>query len=46
MSKIKEFIRCKKKVYVYEEIKIGCFRFCFYRLGKKFCIRFEVSYGW
>ena len=46
MIKIKELIRLKKKVYVYEEIKIGIFRFVFYRLGKKFCVRVELSSGW
>ena len=46
MIKIKEFIRCKKQEYVYEEVKIGIFRFSFYRLGKRFTIRLEISRGW
>jgi hypothetical protein len=46
MIKIREIIKFKKKVYIYEEIKIGWFRFVFCRFGKKFCIRFEVAYGW
>ena len=46
MIKIKELIRFKKKVYIYEEIKIGIFRFVFYRLGKRFTIRLEISKGW
>jgi hypothetical protein len=44
--RIKELIRFKKKVYIYEEIKIGIFRFVFYRLGKRFCVRLEISRGW
>ena len=46
MTKIKEIIRTKKQVYVYEEIKFGWFRFSFYRLQNKFTIRFELSRGW
>jgi hypothetical protein len=46
MTKIKEFIKIKKKVYIHEEIKIGIFRFVFYRFGKKFTIRLELSSGW
>ena len=39
-------IRLRKKVYIYEEIKIGFIRISYYRLGKKFTIRFEINYGW
>jgi hypothetical protein len=39
-------IRTQKKVYIYEEIKLGWFRFSFYRLGYKFCLRIEISKGW
>jgi hypothetical protein len=46
MKIVKEFIRLKKKVYIYEEIKIGWLRFCFYRYGKRFCVRCELSRGW
>jgi len=46
MKKIKELIRFKKKVYIYEEIKVGIFRFSFYRFGKRFCVRLEISRGW
>jgi hypothetical protein len=46
MIKIKELIKLKKKVYIHEYIKIGWFRFCFYRLGNKFTIRLELSRGW
>ena len=46
MKKIKEFIKFKKKVYIHEYYKIGWLRFSFYRLGKRFCIRCEISYGW
>jgi len=40
------FIKIKKKVYVHESIKIGWFRLSYYRLGRKFCIRAEISKGW
>jgi hypothetical protein len=46
MKKIKEIIRLRKKVYIYEEIKLGWFRFSFYRLGWKFSIRLEIARGW
>jgi len=32
--------------YIHKEIKIGIFRFSFYKLGKKWCIRFEMQNGW
>jgi hypothetical protein len=43
---MKEIIRIRKKVYIYEEIKLGWFRFVFCRFGKKFTIRLELSKGW
>lgn len=46
MTKLKEIIKIKKKVYVHEEIRIGWFRFIFFRLGGKFTIRVELSKGW
>ena len=39
-------IKIKKKVYIHESYKIGWFRFSFYRLGKRFTIRLEISKGW
>jgi hypothetical protein len=46
MTKLKEIIKIRKKVYVHEEIRIGWFRFSFYMLGyKKICIRFEITRG-
>jgi len=43
---MKNIMRIKNIWYIYQEIKIGIFRFSFYRLGKKICIRFEISNGW
>jgi hypothetical protein len=40
------FIKVKNKTYIYQEIKIGWFRFSFSHFGKKFSIRFEISKGW
>jgi hypothetical protein len=39
-------LKVKKNVYIHESYKIGWFRFVFYRLGKKFTIRLELSSGW
>jgi len=39
-------IKIKKNVYIHEVWQLGWFRFSFYRLGKKFTIRLEVSSGW
>jgi len=46
MTKKREIIHYKKKVYIYEEIRIGWFRFSYYRLGKKFSVRCEIARGW
>lgn len=46
MTKIRKVIKLGKKVYIYEYIQIGWFRFVYYRLGNKFTIRFELSRGW
>jgi hypothetical protein len=35
-----------KKIYLHKIYKIGWFRFSFYRLGKRFCVRIELSKGW
>jgi len=39
-------IKIKSKIYCHRYIKIGWFRFAYYRLGKKFTIRIELSKGW
>jgi hypothetical protein len=46
MKTIKELIRFKKKVFIHESYQIGWFRFSFYRLGKKYSIRFSIEKGW
>jgi len=43
---MKEIIRLRKQVYVYEEFKVWIFRFVYCRFGKKFTIRLELSKGW
>jgi len=40
------FIKIKRKVYIHHSYQFGWFRFCFYKMGKKICIRWEFSYGW
>ena len=39
-------IKIKNKVYIHRSIQIGWFRFAYYRLGKKFTLRIELSKGW
>jgi len=39
-------IKIKRQIYIHESYTIGWFRFSFYRLGWKFCMRFELSRGW
>lgn len=36
----------KRVRYIHKVIKIGNFRFSFYKLGKKITFRFEYSKGW
>jgi hypothetical protein len=36
----------KMKTYIHKTFRIGIFRFSFYRLGKRFTIRIELSRGW
>jgi len=36
----------KKNIYIHKVYQLGWFRFSFYRLGKKFTIRIELSKGW
>jgi len=36
----------KKKKYTHKIYQIGWLRFSYYRLGKRFCVRIEVSKGW
>lgn len=39
--------KIKKAVhYVHKEVVIGWFRVSFYKLGKKFTLRFEIAKGW
>ena len=33
-------------MYIYKHWKLGWFRVSFYKLGRKFTIRFEISDGW
>ena len=46
IKKGKIMFKIKKAVYIHENYKIGWFRFSFYRLGWKFCVRIELSSGW
>jgi len=41
VSKIKKAVH-----YIHKEIEIGWFRVSFYKLGKKFTLRFEIAKGW
>jgi len=43
---MKKLIKIKKRVYIHEEIRVGIFRFSFYRLNNKFCVRCEIASGW
>jgi hypothetical protein len=43
---MKKLIKIKRKIYIHEIYQLGIFRFSFYRLGNKFCLRFEIAWGW
>lgn len=34
------------KKYIHKSFRIGIFRISWYFLGKRFCIRMEISRGW
>jgi hypothetical protein len=36
----------ERKKYHHLEIELGWFRFSFYKMRKKFTVRFEISKGW
>lgn len=39
-------IKKNKLYYIHVNYRIGIFRFSFYKLGKRFTVRFEISRGW
>jgi hypothetical protein len=39
-------IKIKKNIYIHRVYQLGWFRFSYYRLGKKFTLRVEISKGW
>ena len=38
--------RKRATMYIHKEMRVGWFRFSFYKLFEKFTIRFEISRGW
>ena len=36
----------RKKKYIHKQFRFGIFRGSIYWLGKRFCMRLEISKGW
>lgn len=40
-------MKSKRKKYIHKHVDIGILRISIYKMGfKKFCFRFEISWGW